>query len=129
MKPFCFTVALVVAALPTRAAAQRPEVLWYTRGEQSVASFLAHADQISIVSPQVFTLDRNGVINVVEGHDRADRPKDLRLVDGRPVGDIHQNCRRIKRAVAGHGTGAPSVRDAAALQSARTLGARLPSQG
>jgi spore germination protein YaaH len=31
-------------------------------GEHSVQSFLAHADQISVVSPQVFALDRLGVI-------------------------------------------------------------------
>jgi spore germination protein YaaH len=44
------------------AAAQKPEALWYARGELSVQSFFAHADQISIISPQVFTLDKNGTI-------------------------------------------------------------------
>ena len=74
--------ALVTAALSASAAAQKPEALWYTRGEPSVTSFLAHADQISIVSPQVFTLDRNGVI---KGHvdqrilDKA-REKGVRLM-------------------------------------------------
>jgi spore germination protein YaaH len=43
-------------------APQRLEALWYTRGEASAQSFLAHAAQISIVSPQVFSLDSNGVI-------------------------------------------------------------------
>jgi spore germination protein YaaH len=38
------------------------ESLWYARGDASTTSFLAHADQISIVSPQVFSLDSNGVI-------------------------------------------------------------------
>ncbi|MDA1080170.1 MAG: glycosyl hydrolase family 18 protein [Gemmatimonadetes bacterium] len=55
---FCLALAV---ALP--ASAQRPEALWYTRGEESVKAFLEHADQISIVSPQSFTLDSNGVIS------------------------------------------------------------------
>lgn len=38
------------------------ESVWYARGEESTQSFLAHADQISIVSPQVFSLDSTGVI-------------------------------------------------------------------
>ena len=47
----------------TPLAAQRLEALWYsTGGEQSTQSFLAHADQISIVSPQVFTVDSLGTI-------------------------------------------------------------------
>jgi spore germination protein YaaH len=44
------------------AGAQKLEALWYTRGEESTQGFIAHAGQISIVSPQVFTLDSNGVI-------------------------------------------------------------------
>ena len=47
---------------PHPAVAQRLEALWYARGEASTQSFLVHADQISIISPQTFTLDRNGVI-------------------------------------------------------------------
>src|SRR5471030_1905789 len=43
-------------------APQGLEALWYARGEASTTSFLAHADQISIVSPQVFSLDSNGII-------------------------------------------------------------------
>jgi hypothetical protein len=53
---------LIVAAhaLP----AQQLESLWYsTSGEKSTASFLAHASQISIVSPQVFALNAQGVIH------------------------------------------------------------------
>jgi len=44
------------------ARAQRLESLWYLRGEESIQSFLAHADQISIVSPQVFQMDSTGMI-------------------------------------------------------------------
>jgi len=44
------------------AHAQRPEALWYLRGEQSIQSFLANADQIAIVAPQVFTMDSTGMI-------------------------------------------------------------------
>jgi spore germination protein YaaH len=47
--------------------AQRPEALWYARGEASITSFLAHADQVSAISPQTFTLDRNG--NITGGID------------------------------------------------------------
>jgi len=43
--------------------AQGPEALWYLRGEQSIQGFLAHASQISIVSPQVFVMDSTGVIS------------------------------------------------------------------
>jgi len=56
-----FLATLLLAAVQA-AGAQQLEALWYTRGEESIVGFLAHADQISIVSPQTFTLDRNGVI-------------------------------------------------------------------
>jgi spore germination protein YaaH len=53
--------ALLLVAAPC--AAQRSEALWYSVGrEESTQSFLAHADKISIISPQVFTLDSFGVI-------------------------------------------------------------------
>ena len=41
---------------------KRLEALWYLRGEQSIQSFLRHADQITIVAPQVFTMDSAGTI-------------------------------------------------------------------
>jgi spore germination protein YaaH len=44
------------------AGAQGLESLWYLRGEESIQAFLAHADQISIVAPQVFVMDSTGVI-------------------------------------------------------------------
>jgi spore germination protein YaaH len=47
---------------PQPVSPHRLESVWYARGEASLQSFLAHADQISIVSPQVFSLDSNGVI-------------------------------------------------------------------
>jgi spore germination protein YaaH len=62
-------VAFVSAIAPARPAAfgvgalhaQALEALWYsTPGESSTRSFLAHADQISILSPQVFMFDRSG---------------------------------------------------------------------
>lgn len=54
---------VVVEGCAARTSSRHLESLWYsTRGEQSVQSFLAHADQISIVSPQVFAFDSNGVI-------------------------------------------------------------------
>ena len=54
-------LALLFTASPL--ASQQPEALWYSvGGEQSTQGFLAHADKISIVSPQVFTIDSLGVI-------------------------------------------------------------------
>ena len=55
--------SLVVVLVCHRAAtAQNVEALWYLRGEESIQAFLAHADQISIVSPQVFLMDSAGII-------------------------------------------------------------------
>jgi spore germination protein YaaH len=53
-------LVLCLAAEPL--GAQRLEALWYARGEPSVQSFVANADKISIISPQTFSLDSNGVI-------------------------------------------------------------------
>jgi spore germination protein YaaH len=62
------------AAATTRAlGGQQLEALWYSTGAaRSTESFLAHADHISIVSPQVFSFDNEGAI-----HGRLDK----RLVD------------------------------------------------
>jgi spore germination protein YaaH len=55
-------LGLLLVATPC-VAQQQPEALWYSVGrEESTQSFLAHADKISIVSPQVFSLDSFGVI-------------------------------------------------------------------
>lgn len=57
------SVAVVEGCAP-RTSSSHLESLWYsTRNEQSVQSFLTHADQISIVSPQVFAFDSNGAIS------------------------------------------------------------------
>jgi spore germination protein YaaH len=58
----------VILALATMVApalrAQAPEALWYATGdERSVQSFLAHADRISVVAPQSFSMDSLGVIS------------------------------------------------------------------
>jgi spore germination protein YaaH len=57
-------VTIVVGlVLAQGAAAQRPEALWYAVGtDSSAAHFVAHAAQIDIVSPQVFSLDAQGRI-------------------------------------------------------------------
>lgn len=55
--------ALLLLAAPA-AHAQKLEALWYaTGGERSIQSFLDHASQISIVSPQVFFYDSLGDIH------------------------------------------------------------------
>ena len=53
---------MALALIAPNASAQEMEALWYLRGERSIQSFLAHADQISIVSPQDFVIDARGVI-------------------------------------------------------------------
>jgi spore germination protein YaaH len=53
--------AALVAAAPLQA--QAPERLWYaTNDERSVQSFIAHADRISVVAPQSFSMDSIGLI-------------------------------------------------------------------
>jgi spore germination protein YaaH len=44
------------------ASGQQLESVWYLRGEQSIQSFLRHADQIAIIAPQVYTMDSTGRI-------------------------------------------------------------------
>lgn len=54
------TMALLAAC---QVRAQTLEALWYSVGrESSTRSFLAHADKISVISPQVFAFDRAGKI-------------------------------------------------------------------
>lgn len=54
--------ALATVAAPV-ASAQAPEALWYaTNDERSVQSFLAHADRITVVAPQSFSMDSIGII-------------------------------------------------------------------
>ena len=57
-------LGLVLLLAPALVRAQgRPEALWYLTGrEESVQSFLAHADQISVVAPQTFSMDSNGIV-------------------------------------------------------------------
>jgi spore germination protein YaaH len=57
------SAAFVVTSAPS-AHAQRLEALWYsTANPKSTQSFIDHADQISIVAPQVFAFDKNGRIH------------------------------------------------------------------
>jgi spore germination protein YaaH len=53
---------LLVSASALMAQAPRMEALWYLRGEESIQAFIAHADKITIVSPQVFMMDSAGFI-------------------------------------------------------------------
>ena len=56
-------LALLLLGGQAALSQKRPmESLWYLRGEESIQAFLAHADQISIVSPQVFSMDSAGFI-------------------------------------------------------------------
>lgn len=52
-----------LAVAPAIASAQPFEALWYTRnGAPSTPTFVAHADRISVVSPQVFAWDSTGAV-------------------------------------------------------------------
>src|SRR5262245_21751931 len=57
--------------------AQKLEALWYMVGsESSIQSFLAHADRISIVSPQVFFMDSTGAITGAVDRRVVDRARE-----------------------------------------------------
>ena len=56
-------LAALCALAPLPSHAQGAEALWYSvDNEQSVQSFLAHADRISVVAPQSYTMDSLGVV-------------------------------------------------------------------
>ena len=58
-----FVLPLMALSAAQTASAQQLEALWYsTSSEVSTRSFLTHADQISIVSPQVFAFEPSGAI-------------------------------------------------------------------
>lgn len=62
--PLRFALIASCIAAATLPAQSRPEALWYSVGsEESTQSFIAHADKISIVSPQVYTVDSTGTVS------------------------------------------------------------------
>ncbi|MCE9602322.1 MAG: hypothetical protein K8S21_08975 [Gemmatimonadetes bacterium] len=61
MRPTCLPALLAV--LPALLAAQAPESIWYVRNDSAgIASFVANARRISIVAPQVYSIDSAGTI-------------------------------------------------------------------
>jgi spore germination protein YaaH len=63
MRRLRFTVALASLALSGRLSAQAPERLfYYVDREDSYRSFVAHADQITVIGPQVYTVDSLGIV-------------------------------------------------------------------
>jgi spore germination protein YaaH len=61
MKPILLSLTLLLAALPSRAAA--PVALFYlTTGPDSVRSFLAHSKQIDLLVPTWYSVDENGLV-------------------------------------------------------------------
>lgn len=55
--------AALLLALPLAAAAQAPEAIWYVRNsEEGIASFAANARHISVIAPQVYSMDSTGAI-------------------------------------------------------------------
>jgi spore germination protein YaaH len=109
-----FTTTLLVFAAgcaPKAVAPARLEALWYSvSGEPSVQSFLAHADQISIVSPQVFSLDSNGVIT---GH-----------LDPRVVAAAHEKQVKLVPLVMNPGFDQPSIHRVLTVPTARAQAIR-----
>src|SRR5689334_21835219 len=55
-------VVLLLTLTAGSARAPQLDSLWYVRGAESIQPLLAPADQISIVSPQVFKMDSAGGI-------------------------------------------------------------------
>jgi len=100
-------LALTLAALSASpASSQKLEALWYSVGsETSTQSFLAHASQISIVSPQVFAIDASGVIR---GH-----------VDPRVVAAAHAKGVKLMPLVMNPGFDQPTIHKILTVASSR----------
>lgn len=96
------SLALAARRLP----AQQLEALWYSTGsETSTQSFLANAEHISIVSPQVFAMDRTGAIT---GH-----------VDPRVVAAAHANHVKLVPLVMNPGFDQPTIHHVLTVRAAR----------
>ena len=53
----------LLLAFPALVAAQAPEAIWYVRNDSAgIASFVANARHISVVAPQVYSIDSTGTI-------------------------------------------------------------------
>src|SRR5450759_4270763 len=108
-------IALLLApafgCTPQPVSPHRLEALWYSvSGEQSVQSFLAHADQISIVSPQVFSLDSNGIITG--------------SIDPRVVAAAHEKHVKLVPLVMNPGFDQPSIHRVLTVPDARARAIR-----
>jgi spore germination protein YaaH len=58
-----FALFALPLLLPAAAAAQAPEALWYIRNnDAAIADFAAHARQISVIAPQVYSIDSAGTV-------------------------------------------------------------------
>jgi spore germination protein YaaH len=111
MLALCISAALGGACTGPHVAPHELEALWYsTRGEPSVQSFLAHADQISIVSPQVFSLDSNGIITGG--------------IDPRVVAAAHEHHVQLVPLVMNPGFDQPSIHRVLTVPSARSQAIR-----
>jgi spore germination protein YaaH len=54
---------LCLLAIPAFAPAQAPEAIWYIRNsEAGIASFASNASHISVIAPQVYSMDSTGAI-------------------------------------------------------------------
>ncbi len=108
-------IALLLApafgCTPQPVSPHRLEALWYSvSGEQSVQSFVAHADQISIVSPQVFSLDSNGIITG--------------SIDPRVVAAAHEKHVKLVPLVMNPGFNQPSIHRVLTVPDARARAIR-----
>jgi len=58
-----FVGALALAVVATTISAQPPEAIWYIRADSAgLASFEAHASQVSVIAPQAHSIDASGTI-------------------------------------------------------------------
>jgi spore germination protein YaaH len=113
-----FVLAVGAACGKQAPSPKKLEALWYARGE-SLESFRAHADQISIVSPQVFSLDSNGIIKGA--------------IDPQLVRAAHEHQVKMVPLVMNPGFDQPSIHrvlsnSAARLQAIRSLAALCRDQ-
>ena len=102
----CLMMCFGLALAPRRLPAQQLEALWYSTGnETSIQSFLANADHISVVAPQVFAMDRTGTIR---GH-----------VDPRVVAAARANHVKLVPLVMNPGFDQPTIHRVLTVRAAR----------
>jgi spore germination protein YaaH len=97
MLPLRFRLLATLIVLPALLSAQAPESIWYIRNDSvGIASFIANARHISVIAPQVYSIDsagriRGGVDPRIVATARANNVKLVPLVmnPGFDLGILH----------------------------------------